>query len=294
MASISILCHVDDYNLISEACQHFEKIETDKNLYFNLASVLTDVEINSIIQALKRLYPDAKFLTNKDLGSADGFIKLIAKWIEDGSPGDFLVKYHTNNDYSIFKNFNYILELFNAHEYTGMVGLNSKLLNKTEFDASKSANKYDLKTNPTFCIKDGIFVVRSEIYKNFFSSFENFDLSLPWDTIFGNIVTEQNYIIEPYDCINGLLRVFDEYFYLSNYFDVAESVRKNHFSFGFHHFVKHGIVERRSPCFGNFDDEFYFTKYADVKAAVGQNLMRNGYDHFCGWGYLEKREFAFK
>lgn len=293
MASISILCHVDDYDQISQTCEKLEKIDIEKNLYFNLTSILNQNEINSIINAIKKLYPNAIFLINKDLGPTDGFFRLIEKWLEDSTPGDLLLKYYTNGDYSIFDNFEYILELFESHQYTGMVGTENNLLN-----ISDNLNKFGL-AKPSFYIKNSIFVVRSEIYKKFFLKFKIQEflgrMDLPWEVLFGNIVTDQNYIIEPCDCVNGFLRIFDEYFYISNYFDVAKVVESKHLSSGFHHFIKYGINERRMPTFGTFDEEFYFSKHNDVKNAVQvHRVIRSGYDHFCGWGYKENREFAFK
>lgn len=82
--------------------------------------------------------------------------------------------------------------------------------------------------------------------------------------------------------------LFDETFYLNHNPDVAAAVASGGFTYGYDHFLKHGITEGRNPSY-YYDEALYLNTYADVRAAVESGVFSSGLEHYLNFGHIENR-----
>lgn len=93
--------------------------------------------------------------------------------------------------------------------------------------------------------------------------------------------------------INGLrlASIFDETFYLDENPDVAAAVLNGDFTYGYEHFLEHGIAEGRDPSL-YYDEAFYLADNPDVQAAVDAGDFDSGFEHYLLHGHVEERPGA--
>ena len=82
---------------------------------------------------------------------------------------------------------------------------------------------------------------------------------------------------------------FDEKWYLSEYKDVAEALRRGQLSSARSHFIDDGFVEGRWAANPRVDEDWYLRAYPDVALAVIEGAFMSGYEHYTTVGISEGR-----
>jgi hypothetical protein len=91
--------------------------------------------------------------------------------------------------------------------------------------------------------------------------------------------------------IRLLLRAvkFDDDWYLKQYPDVEEAVRKGTYKSAQHHFIAEGYFEGRRPCEMEIDESWYLKSNPDVAAGIRTGRIPSAKEHFSEHGYVEGR-----
>jgi hypothetical protein len=269
---ISVLCHLYHHHLWNEISTSISRIKTDKQVYVNLTN---DKPYEQISKEIKSKFPNAKISVSpnqgKDIG---GNLRLIDKWMGDGSPGELLIVCHgKNRDGGWRKELfaplfsNYVPYLFKNNTRLGMVGNKRWLYHRSQDVNSNFYNEYckrfGFSDTSMHFIAGTMFCVRSSIFKEFFSRFnaanianelEHGDCREPsrthsWERLYGGIITHSHYLIKPieyYEDVDlGILQSFNEEYYLVNNPDVNNVVLSNDYSSGLIHYIKYGRKEGR-------------------------------------------------
>lgn len=276
MESVAILCYVQG-NLTTEV-KNF--IGESKNLYFNL----TDSNLVKIIQSE---YPNAIISTGQSEWPC-GYLSLIKTWIQTGAMADLLIFCHTKSKLNSL-NMDYISYLF-MDANLGMVGsLNCLEPIKTNEVYKSYCEKFNLDWRNNFFINNGLFYVRANIFRNFFSKYPISEITRPelWKYLFGTIATK-GHKIKPIENFKEIISVFDEQFYLEKYNDIKQAVKNGVVHSGLIHFLKVGRFENRLISRLKFDEWFYILFNPGVEELIKES-NETAYDHFIKFGFAENR-----
>lgn len=100
----------------------------------------------------------------------------------------------------------------------------------------------------------------------------------------------------PKTAMSNLLKMamadrFDEKWYLENYNDVAEAVRKGAIASGLDHYSAAGVYEGRIPYPFAIDELDYLNRHRDVARSLDKGPYKTAAEHFYAVGFLENRTF---
>ena len=317
---ISILCHIYHTQTWPEISSYLRKIPLKKRLYVNL--VENRPNIREVAKEIRDLYPESTILISPNQGKdCGGNLRLMDKWMLDGSPNPFIIQIHTKSNPGwrhelidpLLNNVEDYLSYIFHNDDVGMAGCKKWLYNREGDVNSTYYNEYCRKFNfntkkPMTFIGGTMFCVRSHIFKKFFSEFnplklaeqlEYGDVNEPsrthaWERLFGGIVSQSGYTLQPIDFSSLLLKEFDEKFYLEYYSDVRNAIAKREMENAFVHFMSNGRLEGRRMNKLVFDEDYYFTTHPDVKKhMIEKGWPRNAYQHFITYGFREKRDFRW-
>jgi hypothetical protein len=93
------------------------------------------------------------------------------------------------------------------------------------------------------------------------------------------------------DFIKLMLRgiAVDEAWYLKEYPDVADAIRKSAYTSAKHHFIEEGYFEGRKPAEPTVDVDWYIENNQDVAERIKSGEIASAKEHFALHGYAEGR-----
>lgn len=275
---ISILCHLYHHNLWDEISSSISKIHDNKRIYVNLAN---DTPSDNITSLIKNKFPNAKVFVNNNQGKdIGGNLRLLDKWLEDGSkPDELLIFCHSKNRDAGWRRellqplfSNYTPYLFKKNPNIGMIGNKRWHFHRNHDVNSGIYNNYCKRFGfndfSMEFIAGTMFCVRASIFERFFLKFNPRQLAdelefgnvgepsktHSWERLYGAIVKQSSHMIKPVEYFTdmdiNLLETFDEQNYLEIYPDVKQAVSQNIHSSGLVHYIKHGAKEGRAFKFG--------------------------------------------
>ncbi|HET6607959.1 MAG TPA: hypothetical protein VFG62_14865 [Rhodopila sp.] len=98
-----------------------------------------------------------------------------------------------------------------------------------------------------------------------------------------------------YENFIGLLRTLirgievDEAWYVKQYEDIGEAIRKGNIKSARQHFVDDGYFEGRLPFPMDIDEKWYLAENPDVADSLRKGIVKSAQEHFDKDGYREGR-----